>query len=155
MVFIKRNQLHLTQSIIIKLEIMKKILALLLITSFTYAQTIQNKIETVSPQQAAFIEKVNSFYPDITVNNSITNYYADGVIIDSKQEFDLKGTKFSSYKIGIEPGNKKMLYQYETAELGKISGDIRIFNGKYVRTQFSEKTDKVELLIDGKAVYMN
>ncbi|WP_432221558.1 hypothetical protein ACRASX_13220 [Flavobacterium sp. TMP13] len=134
---------------------MKKIIVLLLITSFTYAQKIQNKIENVSPQQADFIQKVNSFYPDITVSNSVTNYYADGSVIDSKQEFDLRGTKFSSYKLGIEPGSKKMLYEYETADAGKVWGDIRIFNGKYVRTQFSEKTDKVELLIDGKAVYMN
>lgn len=134
---------------------MKKVIVLLLITSFSYAQNIVNKIETVNAEQATFIKKVNSFYPDITVNNTITNYYADGAIIDSKQEFDLKGTKFSSYKLGIQPGNDKLLYQYETADLGKVSGDIRVFNGKYVRTQFSEKTNKVELSIDGKAVYSN
>ncbi|MBK0368519.1 hypothetical protein [Flavobacterium agrisoli] len=134
---------------------MKKVIALCLFTAFSYAQTIVNKIENVNAQQLEFIKKVNSFYPDITVNNSITNYYADGNIIDSKQEFDLKGTKFSSYKIGIQPGNTKMLYEYETADLGKVYGDIRIFNGKYVRTQFMDKSNKIEIYVDGKAVYSN
>lgn len=126
-----------------------------MVTTFSFAQQIVNKIENVNPAQAAFIQKVNSFYPDISVSNSVTNYYADGVIIDSKQEFATKGSEFSSYKIGIEPGNKKMLYEYETKDLGKVYGDIRVFNGKYVRTKFSSKTDKIELDIDGKAVYTN
>lgn len=104
--------------------------------------------------RANLIQKVNQFYPDITVNKTITNFYADGTIIDSQQEFDLSGSKFTSYKLGIEPDNKKLLFQYESPETGKVYGDVSVFKGNVLRTTFSDKTNQIEVSLNGKSVYL-
>lgn len=100
------------------------------------------------------MKKVNQYYPDITLNKTITNFYADGNIIDSQQEFNLAGTKFSSYKIGVEPDNKKVLFEYVSDETGKVYGDISLFNGNVLRTTFSEKNNQIEVSLNGKSVYL-
>jgi hypothetical protein len=123
-------------------------------TSVSFAQTITSKKEDVSAAQYDLIQKVNQFYPDITVNKTITNFYADGTIIDSQQEFDLSGSKFTSYKLGIEPDNKKLLFQYESPETGKVYGDVSVFKGNVLRTTFSEKTNQIEVSLNGKSVYL-
>ncbi|MEZ0129240.1 hypothetical protein AB9T88_05440, partial [Flavobacterium sp. LBUM151] len=69
------------------------------------------------------------------------------------QSFDLKGTKFSSYKLGIEPDNKKLLFEYVTDEAGKVYGDVSLFKGSVLRTTFTERTGMVEVSLDGKSVY--
>ncbi|GAA6764181.1 hypothetical protein [Flavobacterium johnsoniae] len=123
-------------------------------TSVSFAQTITSKKEDVSAAQYDLIQKVNQFYPDITVNKTITNFYADGTIIDSQQEFDLSGSKFTSYKLGIEPDNKKLLFQYESPETGKVYGDVSVFKGNVLRTTFSDKTNQIEVSLNGKSVYL-
>lgn len=134
---------------------MKKftLLLALIFTTISFAQTITSKLEDASPAQYSLLEKVNKFYPDITLNKAITNFYADGKIIDSQQSFDLKGTKFSSYKLGIEPDNKKLLFEYVTDETGKVYGDVSLFKGSVLRTTFTERTGLVEVSLDGKSVY--
>ncbi|WP_294966169.1 hypothetical protein, partial [uncultured Flavobacterium sp.] len=99
---------------------MKKYLLLLavLCTSISFAQTITSKQEEASIDQYELLKKVNQYYPDITLSKSVTNFYADGKIIDSQQDFDLRGTKFSSYKLGIEPGNKKVKFDYNSDATG-------------------------------------
>ncbi|KQX00637.1 hypothetical protein [Flavobacterium sp. Root420] len=132
----------------------KYILLLAFITStISFAQTITSKQEDANAAQYALLQKVNEFYPDITLSKTVTNYYADGKIIDSQQEFKLKGTKFSSYKIGIEPDNKKVLFEYVSDENGKVYGDVSLFKGSVLRTTFTEKTGEVEVSLNGKAVY--
>ncbi|MEO7976426.1 hypothetical protein [Flavobacterium sp.] len=135
---------------------MKKYILLLglLITSISFAQTITSKLEDVNVSQYELLKKVNEFYPDITLNKQINNFYADGKIIDSQQEFDLRNSKFSSYKIGIEPDNKKLLFEYESPETGKVYGDVSVFKGNALRTTFSEKTNEIEVSLNGKAVYL-
>jgi len=134
---------------------MKKftLLLALIFTTISFAQTISSKLENANPAQYSLLEKVNKYYPDITLNKAITNFYADGKIIDSQQSFDLKGTKFSSYKIGIEPDNKKLLFEYVSDETGKVYGDVSLFKGSVLRTTFTEKTGQVEVSLDGKSVY--
>jgi len=134
---------------------MKKftLLLALIFTTLSFAQTISSKLEDANPAQYSLLEKVNKFYPDITLNKAITNFYADGKIIDSQQSFDLKGTKFSSYKLGIEPDNKKLLFEYVTDEAGKVYGDVSLFKGSVLRTTFTERTGQVEVSLDGKSVY--
>ena len=134
---------------------MKKftLLLALIFTTISFAQTISSKLENANPAQYSLLEKVNKYYPDITLNKAITNFYADGKIIDSQQSFDLKGTKFSSYKIGIEPDNKKLLFEYVSDETGKVYGDVSLFKGSVLRTTFTEKTGQVEISLDGKSVY--
>lgn len=135
---------------------MKKYILLLAIfvTSVSFAQTITSKKEDVSVAQYELLKKVNQYYPDITLNKTITNFYADGNIIDSQQEFNLAGTKFSSYKIGVEPDNKKVLFEYVSDETGKVYGDISLFNGNVLRTTFSEKNNQIEVSLNGKSVYL-
>ena len=134
---------------------MKKLTLLLalIFSTISFAQTISSKIEDVNTSQYELLKKVNEYYPDITLNKSITNFYADGKIIDSQQQFDLKGTKFSSYKLGIEPDNKKLLFEYVSTETGKIYGDVSIFKGNVLRTTFNEQKNEIEVSLNGKAVY--
>lgn len=135
---------------------MKKYFLILSIifTSVSFAQTIISKKENVNAAQYDLLKKVNEYYPDITLNNSITNFYADGNIIDSQQEFATKGTKFSSYKIGVEPDNKKLLFEYVSDETGKVYGDVSVFKGNVLRTTFSDKTNQIEISLNGKSVYL-
>jgi hypothetical protein len=135
---------------------MKKITLFLafIFSTFSFAQTISSKIEEVSASQYELLKMVNEYYPDITLNKSITNFYADGKIIDSQQQFDLTGTKFSSYKLGIEPDNKKLLFEYASPETGKIYGDVSVFRGNILRTTFNEQKNEIEVSLNGKAVYL-
>ena len=135
---------------------MKKLMLLLafIFTTISFAQTITSKKEDASPEQFALLEKVNKFYPDITLNKTVTNFYADGNIIDTHQEFDLANSKFSSYKIGIEPDNKKLLFEYVSDETGKVWGDVTLFKGNALRTTFSEKNNEINVALNGKSVYL-
>lgn len=135
---------------------MKKYLLLLavLCTSISFAQTITSKQEEANIEQYELLKKVNQYYPDITLSKSVTNFYADGKIIDSQQDFDLRGTKFSSYKLGIEPGNKKVKFDYTSSEAGHVYGDVTIFNGNALRTTFNEKTNQIDVSLNGKSVYL-
>ncbi|TDP02987.1 hypothetical protein [Flavobacterium sp. 245] len=134
---------------------MKKITLLLafIFTTISFAQTIVSKQEDANVEQYELLKKVNEYYPDITLSKTVTNFYADGNIIDSQQQFDLKGTKFSSYKLGIEPGNKKLLFEYVSDETGKVFGDVQLFKGNALRTTFSDKTNLIEISLNGKSVY--
>lgn len=134
---------------------MKKYILLLglLINSISFAQTITSKIEEVNEAQYQLLKKVNEFYPDITLNKQINNFYADGKIIDSQQEFDLRNSKFSTYKIGIGPENKKLLFEYESPETGKVYGDVSVFKGNVLRTTFSDSKNEIEISLNGKAVF--
>ncbi|MBB4803914.1 microcompartment protein CcmK/EutM [Flavobacterium nitrogenifigens] len=135
---------------------MKKYLLLLavLCTSISFAQTITSKQEEASVEQYELLKKVNQYYPDITLSKSVTNFYADGKIIDTQQDFDLRGTKFSSYKLGLEPGNKKVNFDYVSTEVGHVYGNVTIFNGNALKTTFNEKTNQIDVSINGKSVYL-
>ena len=135
---------------------MKKYLLLVavLCSSISFAQTITSKQEEASVAQYELLKKVNQYYPDITLSKSVTNFYADGNIIDSQQDFDLRGTKFSSYKLGIEPGNKKVKFDYTSSEAGHVYGEVTIFSGNALRTTFNEKTNQIDVSLNGKSVYL-
>ncbi|WDF65664.1 hypothetical protein [Flavobacterium sp. KACC 22763] len=135
---------------------MKKylLLAAVLFTTISFAQTITSKQEEASVEQYELLKKVNQYYPDITLSKSVTNFYADGKIIDSQQDFDLRGTKFSSYKLGIEPGNKKVKFDYTSSEAGHVYGEVTIFNGNALRTTFNEKNNQIDVSLNGKSVYL-
>lgn len=145
----------MTQVLIFKFINMKNYILLFafIFTTMSFAQTISSKLEEVNPAQYDLLKKVNEYYPDITLNKSITNFYAEGKIIDSQQQFDLKGTKFSSYKLGIEPDNKKLLFEYVSDENGKIYGDVSVFKGNVLRTTFNEQKSEIEVSLNGKAVF--
>jgi hypothetical protein len=135
---------------------MKKftLLLALIFTTISFGQSITTKIEDANADQYALLEMVNKYYPDITLNKSVTNFYADGKIIDTQQEFNLTTSKFSSYKLGIEPDNKKLLFEYVSDETGKVWGDVQIFKGNALRTTFSEKNNEINVSLNGKSVYL-
>ncbi|MRX40002.1 hypothetical protein GJU43_12010 [Flavobacterium sp. LC2016-23] len=135
---------------------MKKftLLLALIFTTISFGQSITTKIEEANADQYALLEMVNKYYPDITLNKSVTNFYADGKIIDTQQEFNLTTSKFSSYKLGIEPDNKKLLFEYVSDETGKVWGDVQIFKGNALRTTFSEKNNEINVSLNGKSVYL-
>jgi len=136
---------------------MKKytLLLALIFTTISFAQTITSKQEEVNIAQYELLQKVNKAYPDITLSKTITNFYADGKIIDSQQQFDLKATKFTSYKLGIEPDNKKVLFEYDSPETGKVYGDVSLFKGNVLKTTFSEQTGLIDVSLNGKSVYQS
>ncbi|WP_291287329.1 hypothetical protein [Flavobacterium sp.] len=130
------------------------VLFTLIFTTISFAQTITSKKEDATPAQYALLEKVNQYYPDITLSKTVTNFYADGNIIDTHQEFDLTNSKFSSYKIGLEPDNKKLLFEYVSDATGKVYGDVTIFKGNALRTTFTEKNNEISVALNGKSVYL-
>ena len=97
---------------------MKKyiLLVVFMITTISFGQTITSKNEDANVAQYELLKKVNQYYPDITLSFKVTNFYIDDKIIDTKQEFDLKNTKFTSYKLRIEPDNKKVLFEFISDE---------------------------------------
>lgn len=135
---------------------MKKyiLLAMFVVTSISFAQKITSKIEDVSIAQYELLKKVNEFYPDISLNKKVTNFYADDKIIDSQQEFDLRGTNFLTYRLGIEPDNRKVIYEYTSKDGGSVYGDISLFNGNVLRTTFNKEKNEIEVSLNGKAVYL-
>ncbi|KFF15087.1 hypothetical protein [Flavobacterium hydatis] len=129
-------------------------LLLLLVTTISFSQTITSKIEPVSVEQYEFIKKVNQFYPDIPLTKQITNFYSDGKIIDSRQEFDLKGTPFSDYSLAVGPYNKSIKFDYTTKTDGRTRGDISLFKGDVYKTVFYDDKNQYEVFINGKSVYL-
>ncbi|MBF7092494.1 hypothetical protein IUY40_13225 [Flavobacterium sp. ALJ2] len=129
-------------------------LLLLLVTTVSFSQTVTSKIEPVSIEQYEFIKKVNQFYPDIPLTKQITNFYSDDKIIDSKQEFDLRGTPFSAYSLAVGPYNTTMKYDYTTKTDGRTHGGISIFKGDVIKTVYYEDKNQYEVFINGKSVYL-
>jgi hypothetical protein len=129
-------------------------LLLLLVTTVSFSQTVTSKIEPVSIEQYEFIKKVNEFYPDIPLTKQITNFYSDDKIIDSRQEFDLRGTPFSAYSLAVGPYNKTMKYDYTTKTDGRTHGDISLFKGDVIKTVYYEDKNQYEVFINGKSVYL-
>ncbi len=129
-------------------------LLLLLVTTVSFSQTVTSKIEPVSVEQYEFIKKVNEFYPDIPLTKQITNFYSDDKIIDSRQEFDLRGTQFSAYSLAVGPYNKTMKYDYTTKTDGRTHGDISLFKGDVIKTVYYEDKNQYEVFINGKSVYL-
>ncbi|KIA99523.1 MULTISPECIES: hypothetical protein [unclassified Flavobacterium] len=128
-------------------------LLLLLVTTVSFSQKVVSKIEPVSVEQYEFLQKVNKFYPDIPLTKQITNFYSDDKIIDSKQEFDLKGTPFTDYSLGIGPYNKKIIFDYTTKADGRVHGDISIFKGDVYKTAYYDDNGRFEVFLNGKSVY--
>ncbi|MCV9934385.1 hypothetical protein OIU80_19065 [Flavobacterium sp. LS1R47] len=129
-------------------------LLLLLVTTVSFSQTVTSKIEPVSVEQYEFIKKVNEFYPDIPLTKQITNFYSDDKIIDSRQEFDLRGTPFSAYSLAVGPYNKTMKYDYTTKTDGRTHGDISLFKGDVIKTVYYEDKNQYEVFINGKSVFL-
>lgn len=139
----------------LKLSIMKRCaLLLLLVTTVSFSQKVISKIEPVSIEQYEFLQKVNKFYPDIPLTKQITNFYSDDKIIDSKQEFDLKGTQFTEYSLGIGPYNKRIVFDYTTKADGRSHGDISLFNGDVYKVVYYDDKKQFEVFLNGKSVYL-
>lgn len=120
----------------------------------TFSQTITSKNENASAAQYDLLKKVNEYYPDISLSDKVVNFYIDDKIIDTKQEFATKNTEFSTYKLGISPDNKRIVFDFVSEKNGKIYGVVVVFKGNYVRTTFNEKSGQYDLMVNGKSVYL-
>lgn len=123
-------------------------------TAISFAQNITSKNENANAAQYDLLKKVNQFYPDITLSDKVVNFYIDDNIIDSKQEFDLKESIFTIYKLSIDPDNKRVSFDFVSKENGRMYGQVVVFEGKYVRTIFIEKSKQVEVMVDGKSLFI-
>jgi hypothetical protein len=120
----------------------------------SFSQNIISKSENATPAQYELLKQVNHFYPDISLSEKVINFYVDDKIIDTNQEFATKNTEFTSYKLGISPDNKRLIFNFESDKSGKIYGAVIVFKGKYVKTTFSEKSGQYDVMVNGKSVYM-
>ena len=120
----------------------------------SFSQNIVSKSEDASPSQYELLKKVNEYYPDISLSEKVVNFYVDDKIIDTKQEFAIKNTDFSSYKLSISPDNKRVVFDFVSASNGKIYGAVIVFKGNYVRTTFNEKLGQYDVMVNGKSVYL-
>lgn len=134
---------------------MKKYILLfgLMISTVSFAQNIVSKIENASAAQYELLKKTNEYYPDINLSDKVINFYVDNKMIDTKQEFVLKDTNFSSYNISLNPDNKKIIFDFTSSDNGKIYGEVNVFKGNYVKTTFNEKLGQFDVMVNGKAVY--
>lgn len=130
------------------------ILLSLMFTVGSFAQNIVSKSENASPAQYELLKKVNEYYPDISLSDKVVNFYVDDKIIDTKQEFALTNTKFTTYKLSVNPDNKKVVFDFDSTENGKIYGDVTVFKGNYIRTAYNEKTGQFDVMVNGKSVYL-
>lgn len=135
---------------------MKKFILMLgfMFSVASFSQNITSKIETASPAQYELLKKVNEFYPDISLSEKVVNFYVDDNIIDTKQEFAIKSTEFSKYEVSISPDNKRLIFNFDSDKNGKIYGAVIFFKGKYVRTTFNEKTGQVDVMENGKSIFI-
>lgn len=120
----------------------------------SFSQTIVSKNENATPAQYELLKKVNEYYPDISLSDKVVNFYIDDKIIDTKQEFILKNTEFSTYKLSISPDNKRVVFDFVSASNGKIYGVVVYFKGNYVRTTFNETSGQHDTMVNGKSVYL-
>ncbi|MDR6844196.1 hypothetical protein [Flavobacterium granuli] len=134
---------------------MKKYILLLgfMFSVASFSQNITSKIETATPAQYELLKKVNEFYPDIALSEKVVNFYVDDKIIDTKQEF-AKSSEFTSYKLSISPDNKRVVFDFESVNNGKIFGAVIVFKGKYIRTTINEKSGQYDVMVNGKSVYL-
>jgi hypothetical protein len=118
----------------------------------SFSQNITSKSEKANVAQYELLKKVNGYYPDISLSDKVINFYVDNKIIDTKQEFAIKNTGFTSYKLSISPDNKRVVFDFLSEKNGKIYGAVVVVNGSYVRTTFNEKLGLVDIMVNGKSV---
>jgi hypothetical protein len=140
----------------LKINIMKKYILLLgfMFSVASFSQNITSKSENANVAQYELLKKVNEYYPDISLSEKVVNFYIDDKIIDTKQEFALKGTEFTSYKLSINPDNKRVIFDFVSDKNGKIYGAVIVFKRNYVRTTFNENLGQVDIMVNGKSVCM-
>jgi hypothetical protein len=140
----------------LKINSMKKYILILgfMFSVASFSQNITSKNENANVAQYELLKKVNEYYPDISLSEKVVNFYIEDKIIDTKQEFAIKNTEFSSYKLSISPDNKRLIFDFESDKNGRIYGAVIVFKGKYVKTTFSEKSGQYDVMVNGKSVYM-
>lgn len=134
---------------------MKKYILLLgfMFSVASFSQNITSKMENASPAQYELLKKINEYYPDISLNEKVVNFYIDNKIIDTKQEF-AKNAEFTSYKLSISPDNKRLVFDFESPTNGNIYGAVIIFKGNYIKTTINEKSGQYDIMVNGKSVYL-
>jgi hypothetical protein len=120
----------------------------------SFSQNITSKSENANVAQYDLLKKVNEYYPDISLSEKVVNFYIDDKIIDTKQEFTIKNSEFTSCKLSISPDNKRVVFDFLSDKNGKIYGAVIVFKGNYVKTTFNEKSGQYDVMVNGKSVYL-
>ena len=117
----------------------------------SFSQNITSKSENANAAQYELLKKVNGYYPDISLSEKVVNYYVGDKIIDTKQEFAMKNTEFTSYELSISPDNKRVVFNFVSEKSGKIYGAVVLVKGSYVRTTFNENLRLVDIMVNSKS----
>ncbi|TPG34840.1 hypothetical protein [Flavobacterium pectinovorum] len=118
----------------------------------SFSQNITSKSENANVAQYELLKKVNGYYPDISLSEKVINFYVGDKIIDTKQEFSIKNTEFTSYVLSISPDNKRVVFDFVSEKNGKIYGAVVVVKESYVRTTFNENLGLVDIMVNGKSV---
>ncbi|OCB78815.1 hypothetical protein [Flavobacterium crassostreae] len=117
----------------------------------------ENK-ETVSFEQYDLIKDINRFYPDILVSKRIKNNYKttfkEKEILTSDFIYDLpKDCEY--YFVSIDNNSHSLNYSYMLSDKTSISGSVKKFNGKFIRTVYKSKNNIriIQFYIDGKLIH--
>jgi hypothetical protein len=141
----------------------KIILLFLFFVSVSYSQeklkAYIEKTETVSFDQYDFIKKSNEYYPDILVSKQVRNNFVTDLkeqrYLDSEFVYNLP-SDCSAYRVKVF-SNFLLDYAYMLKDGTYVAGNIRVFNGDYIRTLFKSKGDfrLVQYFINGKLINEN
>lgn len=142
---------------------MKKITLLLfiLLTIPVFSQDADMKIflekkETISLEQYDLIKQVNIFYPDIMISKEVKSNYKNNLKINEFLSSELiyqNTNKFKLYNVTILD-KRHLTYTFLSNDDILTYGDVRIFDGKTIRTLYRLSGEKslLQYFIDGKLI---
>ncbi|OCB73839.1 hypothetical protein B0A79_24075 [Flavobacterium piscis] len=142
---------------------MKKITLLLFIVFSipAFAQDSDMKIylekkETISLEQYDLIKQVNIFYPDIMISKEVKSNYKNNLKVNEFLSSELiyqNTNKFKLYNVTIMD-KRHLTYTFLSNDDILTYGDVRIFDGKTVRTLYRlvGANSLMQYFVDGKLI---
>lgn len=142
---------------------MKKITLLffIILSVPAFAQDSDMKIylekkETISLELYDLIKQVNIFYPDIMISKEVKSNYKNNLKVNEFLSAELiyqNNNKFKLYNVTIMD-KRHLTYTFLSNDDILTYGDVRVFDGKTVRTLYRLANDKtlMQYFIDGKLI---
>lgn len=142
---------------------MKKITLLffLILSIPVFAQDSDMKIylekkEIISLEQYDLIKQVNIFYPDIMISKEVKSNYKNNLKVNEFLSSELiyqNTNKFKLYNVTIMD-KRHLTFTFLSNDDVLTYGDVRIFDGKTVRTLYRLADGKslMQYFIDGKLI---
>lgn len=132
---------------------------LLAIPSFSQDSDMKiylEKKEAISIEQYDLLKQVNIFYPDIMISKEVKNNYKNNLKVNEFISSELiyeNANKYKLYNVTILD-KRHLTYTFVSSEGVLTYGDVRIFDGKTIRTLYRLADDKslMQYFIDGKLI---